>query len=107
MRSVVLKEMSRFRLPSSGRRRLLLKVPNNRLAITWYGGKQSTLSFQGKDGPLLKEQLVNLIQRNKAQKPVDDADSHLSNSNSTVLQSSDQEPFATDGLGCPENLVSN
>ena len=27
MRSVVSKEMSRFRLPSSGRRRLLLKVP--------------------------------------------------------------------------------
>ena len=28
MRSDVSKEMSRFRLPSSGRRRLLLKVPN-------------------------------------------------------------------------------
>ena len=83
------------------------KSDNNRLTITWYGGKQSTLSFQGKDGPLLKEQLVNLIQRNEAQKPVDDADSHLSNSNSTVLQSSNPEPFATDGHGCPENLVSN
>ena len=55
----------------------------------------------------MKEQLVNLIQRNEAQMAVDDADSHLSNSNSTVLQSSGQEPFATDGHGCPENLVSN
>jgi len=24
---------------------------NNRLTITWYRGKQSTLTFQGKDGP--------------------------------------------------------
>ena len=32
MRSDVSKEMSRFRLPSSGRRRLLLKVPSSNLA---------------------------------------------------------------------------
>ena len=32
MRSVVSKELSRFRLPSSGRRRLLLKVPNYYMA---------------------------------------------------------------------------
>ena len=30
------------------------KSDNNRLTITWYCGKQSTLAFQGKDGPLLK-----------------------------------------------------
>ena len=47
---------------------------NNRLKITWYRGKQSTLAFQGKDGLLLKEQLVNLFQRNEAQKQIDDAD---------------------------------
>ena len=45
------------------------KSDNNRLTITWYGGKQSTLVFQGKDGPSLKEHLVNFIQRKEAQKP--------------------------------------
>ena len=30
------------------------KSDSNRLTITWYSGKQSTLTFQGKDGPLLK-----------------------------------------------------
>ena len=50
------------------------KSDNNRLTITWHRGKQSTLVFQGKDGPLLKEQLVNLFQRNEAQKQIDDAD---------------------------------
>ena len=38
------------------------------------------IDFQGKDGPLLKEQLVNLFQHKEAQKPVDDADSLLPNS---------------------------
>ena len=65
------------------------KSDNNRLTITWYRGKESTLVFQGKDGPLLKEQLVNLFQRNEAQKPIDDADSLLS-ANSTALQSGGQ-----------------
>ena len=74
------------------------KCDNNRLTITWYRGKQSTLAFQGKDGPLLKEQLVNLIQRNKAQKPIDDSDS-LS-PNSTALQSGGQGPLVTDRHGC-------
>ena len=36
----------------------------------------------------LKEQLVNLLQRNEAQKPINDADSLLSNS--TALQSGGQ-----------------
>ena len=45
------------------------KSDNNRLTITRYRGKQSTLAFQGKDGPLLREQLVNLFQRNEARKP--------------------------------------
>ena len=81
------------------------KSDDNRLTITWYGGKQSTLSFQGKDGPLSKEQLVNVIQRNEAQKPIDDADLLLSNS--TALHSGGQGPLAADGHGCPENLVSN
>ena len=64
------------------------KSDNNRLTITWYREKQSTLVFQGKDGPLLKEHLVNLFQRNEAQKPIDDAASLLSNS--TALQSGGQ-----------------
>ena len=45
---------------------------------------------QGKDGPLLKEQLVNLFQRNEDQKPIDDADLLLSNS--TALESGGQGP---------------
>jgi len=64
------------------------KSDNNRLTITWYCGKQSTLAFQGKDGPLLKVQLVSLFQRNEAQKPIDDADLLLSNS--TAFQSGGQ-----------------
>ena len=60
------------------------KSDNNRSTITWYRGKQSTLVFQGKDCLLLKEQLVNLFQRNEAQKAIDDADSLLPNS--TALQ---------------------
>ena len=78
---------------SPGRTTKTFKSDNNRLTITWYRGKQSTLAFQGKDVPLLKEQLVNLFQRNEAQKPVDDADSLLSNS--TALQSGGQGPEVT------------
>ena len=61
---------------------------DNRLTIMWYRGKQSTLVFKGKDGPLLKEHLVNCFQRNEAQKPIDDADSLPSNS--TAFQSGGQ-----------------
>ena len=81
------------------------KSDNNRLTITWYGGKQSTLAFQGKDGPSLKEQLVNFIQRNEAQKSIGDAD--LLPSDSTALQSGGQGLLATDAHDCPEDLVSN
>ena len=77
------------------------KSDNNRLTITWYGGKQSTLVFQGKDGPLLKEHLVNFVQRKEAQKPTDDAD--LLPPNSTELQSGGHGLHATDAHGCPEN----
>ena len=35
MRNDVLKEISRFRLPLSGRRRLLLKVPNNPAVLAY------------------------------------------------------------------------
>ena len=41
MRGDVSKEMSRFRLPSSGRRRLLLKVPN----IQWTSLNENLLSL--------------------------------------------------------------
>ena len=48
MRSDVSKEMSRFRLPSSGRRRLLLKVPNVSIAtnVPSIEFPQYLLSFQ-------------------------------------------------------------
>ena len=42
MRSDVSKEMSRFRLPSSDRRRLLLKVPNIVMSLT---NSSSTVKF--------------------------------------------------------------
>ena len=57
------------------------------MTITWYRGKQSTLAFQGKDGPLLKQPLVNLFQRNEAQKQIDDADN-------------DKQQVMTAGEGC-------
>ena len=77
---------------SPGGTRKTFKSDNNRLTITWYRGKQSTLAFQVKDSPLLKEQLVNLYQRNEAQMPIDDADSLLLNS--TALQSQECSPGA-------------
>lgn len=75
------------------------KSDNNRLTITWYRGKQSTLAFQGKDGPLLKEQLVNLFQRNEAQKPIDDADSLLSQGPEVTKNDKQQVMAAGEGSG--------
>ena len=60
----------------------------------------------GSPSNVLKEQLVNGIQHNEAQRPIDDADLLLSNS--TALHSGGQGPrLAADGHCCPENLVSN
>ena len=67
------------------------KSDNNRLTITWYRGKQLTLASQGKDGPLLKEQLVNLFQRNEAQKQIDDAD----NDKQQVMAAGEGSRFVT------------
>ena len=45
------------------------KSCNNKLVITWYNKKQHTLVFQGQDGPVLKEKLVQLVQDNWRRKP--------------------------------------
>ena len=47
MRSVVSKEMSRFRLPSSGRRRLLLKVPIAAIMTVWSKSSGLLSQWQG------------------------------------------------------------
>ena len=77
------------------------KSDSNRLTITWYRGKQSTLTFPGKNGPLLREQLVNLFQRNEAQKQINDAD----NDKQQVMAAGegswlDNRPFYSCVLGC-------
>ena len=38
------------------------KSNNKNLIINWYSKKQQTLCFQGRDGPTLKERLVQLVQ---------------------------------------------
>ena len=38
------------------------KSTNKNLIINWYSKKQQTLCFQGRDGPTLKDKLVQLIQ---------------------------------------------
>ena len=38
------------------------KNNNKNLIINWYSKKQHTLCFQGRDGPTLKERLVQLVQ---------------------------------------------
>ena len=45
------------------------KSCNSKLVITWYNKKQHTLVFQGQDGPVLKEKLVQLVQDNWRRKP--------------------------------------
>ena len=38
------------------------KSTNKNLIINWYSKKQQTLCFQGRDGPILKDRLVKLVQ---------------------------------------------
>ena len=37
------------------------KSRDTKLTLTWYRGKNQTLSLQGKDSPVLKEKLINLV----------------------------------------------
>ena len=38
------------------------KSTDKNLIINWYSKKQQTLCFQGRDGPILKDRLVKLVQ---------------------------------------------
>ena len=44
------------------------KSDNNNLVINWYNKKQLTLSFQGRDGPLLKDKLAELVLKKPGEK---------------------------------------
>ena len=44
------------------------KSDNNNLVINWYNKKQLTLSFQGRDGPLLKDKLAELVRKKPGEK---------------------------------------
>ena len=44
------------------------KSDNNNLVINWYNKKQLTLSFQGRDGPLLKDKLAELVRKKPGRK---------------------------------------
>ena len=55
------------------------KSDNNNLVINWYNKKQLTLSFQGRDGPLLKDKLAELVRKKPGEKS-DSLDLGLSSS---------------------------
>ena len=61
------------------------KSSNNKLVITWYNKKQHTLVFQGQDGPVLKEKLV----QDKLETKTDSAD--RSASHDEIKQTTDAE----------------
>ena len=44
------------------------KKDNNNLVLNWYNKKQPTLSFQGRDGPLLKDKLAELVRKKPGEK---------------------------------------
>ena len=39
------------------------KCSNGNVIINWYDKKQQTLNFQGRDGPALKDRLIELIHK--------------------------------------------
>ena len=56
---------------------------SNNLIINWYSKKQQTLCFQGRDGPTLKERLVQLVQ-NMPEMTTDTPDSNTLPSTTAV-----------------------
>ena len=59
------------------------KSNNKNLIINWYSKKQQTLCFQGRDGPTLKERLVQLVQ-NMPEMTTDTPDSNTLPSTTAV-----------------------
>ena len=62
------------------------KSTNKNLIINWYSKKQQTLCFQGRDGPTLKDRLVQLVQ-NMPEMTTNMPDS---NTSTTAVQSQSQ-----------------
>ena len=62
------------------------KSNNKNLIINWYSKKQHTLCFQGRDGPTLKERLVQLVQN----MPEMTANMPESNTSTTAVQTESQ-----------------
>ncbi|XP_068757833.1 contactin-2-like [Montipora capricornis] len=60
------------------------KCSNGNVIINWYSKKQQTLNFQGRDGPALKDKLMELIHK----KPRNIAETQDANSLSSTEQSS-------------------
>ena len=87
------------------------KCSNGNVIINWYSNKQQTLNFQGRDGPALKDKLIELVHK-KARKTTEtqDANSLSSTEQSfqpfTLLQETDngQSDFQTSTGG--ESLLN-
>ena len=58
-----LQQQGKWTSPGGNMKQFKSNVPARRnLIINWYSKKQQTLCFQGRDGPTLKERLVQLVQ---------------------------------------------
>ena len=55
----VLKQQGKWLTPGGNTKQF--KSSNGNLIINWYNKKQRTLNFQGRDGPALKDELVELV----------------------------------------------
>ena len=78
-----LQQQGKWTLPGGDTKQF--KSSNNKLVITWYNKKQHTLVFQGQDGPVLKEKLV----QDKLETKTDSAD--RSASHDEIKQTTDAE----------------
>ena len=79
------------------------KSNNKNLIINWYSKKQQTLCFQGRDGPTLKERLVQLVQ-NMPEMTTDTPDSNTLPSTTAVHTESQTKSPSTLAEG-QENLT--
>ena len=57
----VLKQQGKWLTPGGNTKQF--KSSNGSVIINWYNKKQQTLSFQGRDGPSLRDKLVDLVQK--------------------------------------------
>ena len=57
----VLKQQGKWLTPGGNTKHF--KSSNGNIIINWYNKKQQTLSFQGPDGPSLRDNLVDLVQK--------------------------------------------